>query len=194
MSAVKIIERLERLECTHDGDPRYRVYFRDGTVALTHPDAGEVESPEFRFGPVRVDYDQSGRVWLVPCTPRREPYVADRPVSSRNVKVGYFAMVPQWVGGRVVSWECGSVIEITDFRGDDVTELPPGASDWSVLVRVPGVTISRYYAHSVMCGVCMGRDDVTCHQCPKCARCGQAQWSPVHVRSGESRHDYAPEG
>lgn len=83
------------------------------------------------------------------------PYVADRPMPSGRVVPGAFVYVPVWSAGTVTGWDYGRVT--------NMPALPAGAESFWV-VEVAGRETS-YFGYSIMCGVCHGRDDVTCHQC-----------------------------
>lgn len=63
-TVVKTVQRLHRLNNSVNGNPRYRVFFTDGTDAVTSSDAGfayGIDNPEMR-GPVSVEYTRSGRI------------------------------------------------------------------------------------------------------------------------------------
>jgi len=60
-----VIESLERLNNSVNGNPRYRVHFTDGTVADTQSDASlncGISNPEFRDVPLRVTFTRAGRI------------------------------------------------------------------------------------------------------------------------------------
>lgn len=63
---IKIIDHLERLNNSVNGNPRYRVHFTDGTSALTQSDAAVsygIGNPEFRGVPVEFKLSRAGRIW-----------------------------------------------------------------------------------------------------------------------------------
>jgi hypothetical protein len=92
-----------------------------------------------------------------------ECYHADRPMDTRNVRVDTVVYVPVWRAGRVIGWGNGHVVAVEA----DTTTPSPGPEDWTVLVTIAdgSDTVARYWPYSVMCGLCRGRDEVTCHQC-----------------------------
>ena len=60
-----VIESLERLNNSVNGNPRYRVRFTDGTVADTQSDASlnyGISNPEYRDVPLRVTFTRAGRI------------------------------------------------------------------------------------------------------------------------------------
>jgi len=60
-----VIEYLERLNNSVNGNPRYRVHFTDATVADTQSDASfnyEIDNSEFRGVPLRVTFTRAGRI------------------------------------------------------------------------------------------------------------------------------------
>lgn len=60
-----VIEHLTRLYLSMNGNPRFRVYFTDGSVHQTMTDAGlgyEIENPEFRNAPLTVTFTARGRI------------------------------------------------------------------------------------------------------------------------------------
>ncbi len=62
----RVIERTERLNSSANGNPRFRFYFTDGSVADLSSDASfgyEAENPEYRAGrTVDVSFTRAGRV------------------------------------------------------------------------------------------------------------------------------------
>lgn len=62
---VKRIETTERLPNSRMGNPRWRVTFTDGTVAITTSDASisyAINNPEYRNNDVRVWLTEAGRI------------------------------------------------------------------------------------------------------------------------------------
>jgi hypothetical protein len=60
-----VIESLERLNNSVNGNPRYRVHFTDGTVADTQSDASlnyGITNPEYRDVPLRVTFTRAGKI------------------------------------------------------------------------------------------------------------------------------------
>lgn len=56
---IKTIESLERLNCSVNGNPRYRITFTDGSSAVSQSDAGfcySINNQEFRDVPVKVTF------------------------------------------------------------------------------------------------------------------------------------------
>lgn len=63
--ARKRIGKLDRMQNSRNGNPRWRVTFTDGTVAATEPDAMiayALNNPEYRD--VDVDVTFNGRGWI----------------------------------------------------------------------------------------------------------------------------------
>lgn len=63
-TTVKRIEKLDRLNNSANGNPRYRVHFTDGTDAITSSDRSfcyAIANPEMR-GDVEVTYTRAGRI------------------------------------------------------------------------------------------------------------------------------------
>ena len=61
---LRKIERLQRLNNSVNGNPRFRVHFTDGSSALTMSDAMyayAIENPEYR-GDVEVTFTRSGSI------------------------------------------------------------------------------------------------------------------------------------
>lgn len=83
----------------------------------------------------------------------RAPYVFDRPMPVDKIVPGSFVYVPVWTLGNVTGWDNATVLHAWS------SEEP------SWIVRFPDGTEAGYFPYSVGCGMCMGRDDVTCHQC-----------------------------
>lgn len=70
-SDVRTIASLTRLMNSHDGNPRWRVVFTDGTAADTKPDAAinyGIGNPETR-GPCVVELERGQLVGLTPVAP-----------------------------------------------------------------------------------------------------------------------------
>lgn len=67
--SVKVIDWLERLRNSANGNPRYRIHFTDGTVLATKPDADVsygLGNPEVNRGvSVLVKTTPAGLVWDV---------------------------------------------------------------------------------------------------------------------------------
>jgi len=62
---LKVITDLERLPCSVNGNPRYRVFFEDATSAITSSDASvnyRITNPEYRDRPVYVWFTRAGRI------------------------------------------------------------------------------------------------------------------------------------
>lgn len=62
---IKIISSLERINNSVWGNPRYRVYFTDGTSTLTMSDASinyGITNPEYRDVPVVFTFTRAGRI------------------------------------------------------------------------------------------------------------------------------------
>jgi hypothetical protein len=60
-----VIERLEGLNSTSNANPRWHVWFTDGTDALTMSDTGcasGLGNPEFRNTPLDVTFTRAGRI------------------------------------------------------------------------------------------------------------------------------------
>ena len=63
--SIRRIDHLDRLNSSVNGNPRFRVYFTDGSVAETQSDAGFCYGLENRenFGmDVTVSFTKSGRI------------------------------------------------------------------------------------------------------------------------------------
>jgi hypothetical protein len=61
---TKRVAALHRLTNSRNGNPRYHVYFTDGTDAITSTDHGfvyAINNPEMR-GDVEVTYTKAGRI------------------------------------------------------------------------------------------------------------------------------------
>lgn len=93
----------------------------------------------------------------------------------RFVRPGTFVSVPLWEAGQVTCWTPGRVMYLY-MDGEMVQEFPPDVESHTttgfdigptVLVSIPGQGPTLYYPYSLLCDVCRGRDDVTCHQCPR---------------------------
>jgi hypothetical protein len=64
---IKRIDFLTRLNCSVNGNPRYRVAFTDGSVAITSSDAScayGIANPEMR-GDLRVTFTRAGRIEML---------------------------------------------------------------------------------------------------------------------------------
>jgi hypothetical protein len=62
---IKRIERLERLNSSVNGNPRFCIHFDDGTDAITSSDAAfcyGIENPEYHGTDLKVTYSRAGRV------------------------------------------------------------------------------------------------------------------------------------
>lgn len=62
---VHRIERLERLNNSTNGNPRYKVWFSGGGWAVTQSDAAisyEINNPEFRDTDVEITFTRAGRI------------------------------------------------------------------------------------------------------------------------------------
>lgn len=62
---VQTITNLVRMDSSRNGNPRFRVFFEDGSNAPTEPDAAwsyGAENSEFRAGPVEVHYNGRGHI------------------------------------------------------------------------------------------------------------------------------------
>lgn len=60
-----VIESLERLRLSSNGNPRFRVHFTDGTVADTQSDASlnyGIENREYQGVPLKVTFTRAGKV------------------------------------------------------------------------------------------------------------------------------------
>lgn len=60
-----VIESLERLNTSANGNPRFRVTFTNGTVAETQSDAAlnyGIENREFRDVPLKVTFTRAGKI------------------------------------------------------------------------------------------------------------------------------------
>jgi hypothetical protein len=63
--AVRTIDYLQRLTCSVNGNPRFRVHFTDGSSALTQSDASVaygLGNPEYRDVPLEVTFTKAGRI------------------------------------------------------------------------------------------------------------------------------------
>lgn len=74
---IKIIESLERLNNSQWGNPRYKVYFTDGTSAISHSDASvnytlpNLLSRENRSRPAVFTFTRAGRITHATMTEER---------------------------------------------------------------------------------------------------------------------------
>jgi hypothetical protein len=70
---IRRIQHLERLNNSSNGNPRFRVYFTDGTSALTSSDAGVaygIGNREMLNSALKVELTRAGRIaYLTPVTP-----------------------------------------------------------------------------------------------------------------------------
>lgn len=58
-----VIEHLERITNSVNGNPRFRVHFTDGTAARTMSDASPgLENPEYRGVPLTVTFTAHGKI------------------------------------------------------------------------------------------------------------------------------------
>lgn len=67
-SKTLTIESLERLRLSVNGNPRFRVRFTNGTVAITQTDGSvgyEIDNPEYRDVPLLVEFSRGGRITAV---------------------------------------------------------------------------------------------------------------------------------
>jgi hypothetical protein len=65
---VKTIDHLERLKLSANGNPKFKIYFTDGSTATTQTDAGVsygLENRENIGVPVLVKATPAGKVWDV---------------------------------------------------------------------------------------------------------------------------------
>ena len=64
---VRVIERLDRLQSTVNGNARWRVHFTDGTTALTKPDTHIAriiaDNAEYQDCPLLVETTTQGEIW-----------------------------------------------------------------------------------------------------------------------------------
>lgn len=70
---TKTIASLERLYNSVNGNPRWHVYFTDGTDAITLSDAGigyELNNPAFRDAPVVFTFTRDGRIYHATPAPK----------------------------------------------------------------------------------------------------------------------------
>lgn len=71
---TKTIDHLERMNNSYNGNPRFRVYFTDGTSYRTSPDAMfcyGIENPEYR-APALVEIELDGRENIVYAEPVKD--------------------------------------------------------------------------------------------------------------------------
>ena len=64
-TAIKIISSLERLYNSVNGNPRFHVWFTDGTGGITMSDASVncgLTNPEYRGVPVVFTFTRAGRI------------------------------------------------------------------------------------------------------------------------------------
>lgn len=62
---IQRIDWLERMNCSVNGNPKYRVHFADGTSAVTSSDAGfcyAINNKEYRDADLEVTYTAAGRI------------------------------------------------------------------------------------------------------------------------------------
>lgn len=62
---TKTISRIERKRSSVNGNPRFELFFTDGTSASTAVDAGVaygIENPEYRRGPVEFTVTSRGQI------------------------------------------------------------------------------------------------------------------------------------
>lgn len=60
-----VIEHMERLNTSASGNPRFRVWFTDGTVADTQSDAAlnyGIENREYQGVPLKVTFTRAGKI------------------------------------------------------------------------------------------------------------------------------------
>ena len=65
MTTTRQIDHLERMNSSRNGNPRFRIYFTDGSIAVTQSDAGFCSGLENRenFGvDVAVTFTRAGLV------------------------------------------------------------------------------------------------------------------------------------
>ncbi len=97
----------------------------------------------------------------------RPEYVTPTPMPTALIHLKTLVYVPIWRLGHVAKWGYARVVEIGQSDGApfylvDLTHPLPGTSA-TVL----------YFAHSVQCGMCVGRPTYT--PCPQC-RPGENPW------------------
>ncbi len=74
---TRTIVAMERAGCSVNGNPRFRIVFTDGTIALTMSDAGfcyAIGNEGMRVGStVRIEFTRAGRIRsMTPATAREE--------------------------------------------------------------------------------------------------------------------------
>ena len=97
---------------------------------------------------------------IVVCPPYTALESVSKAVLDSNIKLGAYVYVPVWRSGEVTGWATGWIAEpgydpddpawIVRYQGQPGGQTPPDA---------------LFFPYSIQCGVCMGRDDVSCYQC-----------------------------
>lgn len=108
----RTIERTERLTNSVNGNPRFRFYFTDGSVADLSSDASfgyEAENPEYRPGrTVDVCFTRAGRVEYM------------KPVATDRFKVSVFPVYEDGDSGDLCAYsEMGSLWAAMERAGHD---------------------------------------------------------------------------
>lgn len=107
---VQIIDRLERLNLSTNGNPRFRIFYRDGQTAITQSDAMVsygLENRENLGVPVTVTATRAGRVYGVkpfPVVPDDFPVRPLGPDDDATVRATCGACLRSWDDAVSTSW------------------------------------------------------------------------------------------
>jgi hypothetical protein len=108
---VKTIVRLERLNNSKDGNPRFKVHFDDGTSALTQTDAAVnygLENPEYKDVLVKFTMTSAGRI--------RYAEVIDPKAATEQLRQWVLNDQPMGLHGKLVQIaEEGDVDKLREF-------------------------------------------------------------------------------
>lgn len=115
-----VISRIDRMRSSANGNPRYSVTFTDGTSAPTGVDASvgyEINNPEYRDVPLRVEFNGRGSIVAVYATPT--------PVDRASVEYGegLAALTPHAFGrlpGDPTWQRIGSVVSERDAESGEL--------------------------------------------------------------------------